>query len=61
LDKTEKIFIVTQGEYDDYGIVAVFDNRPQADTYCEDFNKSQANMTGLVAVVEEWELNPKFE
>ena len=46
-----KIYVVTEGEYSDYHVVAVFDNKDEAEQYAHIMAKSD---------VEEYELNPEL-
>lgn len=48
------IYVVTSGEYSDYGIEAIFDTREKAELYCAYQNSAER---GETAEIEEWELN----
>ena len=49
------IYVVTTGEYSDYGICAMFSSKEKADQYCERFKK-HADYTGYD--IEEYTLDP---
>lgn len=53
-EQTRFVYVVTSGEYSDYHIDGVFDNRPDAEYYAEHF----AGEYYSKARVEEYELNP---
>jgi len=47
----KKVYICTSGEYSDYGIDAVFDNKADADEFCATFGNNYQ--------IEEWPLGSK--
>ncbi len=49
----KKIYIVTKGEYSDYRICGVFDNKELAEKFAEKLSNKLEK-----ARIEEWELNP---
>lgn len=50
-----KVYVVTQGEYSDYSIRAIFDNKEQADLYCESVEGAEYSWDK--PDIEEWEMN----
>lgn len=52
----KKVYIVTSGDYSDYGIEAVFDSKKLAEEY---INKYKELGFGSCKDIEEWNLNPK--
>src|SRR5438309_10228406 len=50
----DKVFIVTSGEYSDYGIDAVFSTEELAQKFIDSFSKSGYRDMEI----EEWKLNP---
>ncbi len=53
--ESKKAYVITQGDYSDYGIVAVFSTRELADAYCSRMNATRKHE---LAEVEEWLLDP---
>ena len=51
------IYVVTSGEYSDYGIDSIFDTKELAEKYIASFNKGGWNEMDI----EEWCLNPNEE
>ena len=51
----QKIYIVTQGEYSDYRICGVFDDKDLAGKFITSFNSPSYHD---VMMIEEWNLNP---
>lgn len=49
-----KVFVVTSGEYSDYGIDAIFTTRELAQLFIDAFNKNEWREFNI----EDWELNP---
>ena len=50
----KKIYVVSSGEYSDYGIDAIFDSKDLAEKYISAFDQSCYDQMKI----EEWELNP---
>lgn len=42
----KKIYLVSRGEYSDYGIVAVFDSKQKAEKYIKDYNEVYCGKQG---------------
>lgn len=49
----KKVFVVTSGEYSDYGIDSIFSTKELAEKFIESFNQTYRNMS-----IEEWTLDP---
>lgn len=50
------IYLVTSGEYSDYGIQAVFSKKVLAENFIASFSK---NGGSYIPTIEEWEMDPK--
>ena len=67
MDSNKKIaYVVTAGEYSDYGILAVFSTKELADAYVQNFNKKATENLQRIgypnqgqddATIEEWEMD----
>jgi hypothetical protein len=55
MDEQRTIYVVTAGEYSDYGIRGVFDDRELAEAFAERSQRYDS------ARIEEWDLNPFTE
>lgn len=52
-----KVYVVTRGEYSDYGIEAIFTNREAAEKYCA----VHPNIYGDEPMIEEWDISEGTE
>jgi hypothetical protein len=53
------VYIVTAGELDEYGIVACFSEKTQAERLRDAYNKKDPLADYETADIEEWELDPQ--
>lgn len=54
---SNKVYIVTSGEYSDYRINAVFSTREKAQEFLDICNQNQRDLIGSSAEIEEWDLD----
>ncbi len=54
-----KVYIVTEGTYEDYSIVKVFASKDDAEFFAEELRKDENNLLRSTVEVEEWDVyNP---
>ena len=54
---SKKVYVVTQGDYSDYGIVAIYSSRKAAETHIEKGNEHLGESYHDTLEIEEWTLN----